>query len=280
MYCKWISCYIYNQYVYVYKYQCIPTSQDFGRCLHTSHLRKFNIHGCQVPLKRKCCRMLHIDLSISIPINASKKSQKDELQTKAISENQAPHISPSLPRDLETMCFHLRQPIAVSVSWNHGIDRIPRYCKISDSQILLLKSSFSYSICAPGCLTKRSLHWFPVVVDAGSSAGLSSMGIAGLAAVALAAGRPTAQRGSIAVQAYDAWLEAQTGLCCFFLFSCFFWEIPFFFRNKFQAIRGIWERKQTWHSFQVNKHSWTCSRFADRKYCSGFFHRDCIYICN
>jgi len=45
----------------------------------------------------------------------------------------------------------------------------------------------------------------------GSSAGLSSMGIAGLAAVALAAGRPTAQRGSIAVQAYDA--SKEIGAC-------------------------------------------------------------------
>lgn len=54
------------------------------------------------------------------------------------------------------------------------------------------------------------------------------MGMAGLAAVALAAGRPTVQRGSIAVQAYDAWLEAQRERCVvfvvFFLVSCaVFW---------------------------------------------------------
>lgn len=156
--------------------------------------------------------------------------KKDELQTKTISENQALRILPILPSDLETICFHLRQPISVSVSWNHGIDRIPQYCKISLSQISLSVEIFIsiFNLCS-WMLNKKIPPLVPnVVVYPGSSAGLSSMGIAGLAAVALAAGRPTTQRGSIAVQAYDAWLEAQRERCVVF-FSCFM----FFLGNPF-----------------------------------------------
>lgn len=169
-------------------------------------------------------------LSTAIPINAANKSKKDELQTKTISENQALHILPILPSDLETICFHLRQPFSVSVSWNHGIDRIPQYCKISLSQISLSVEIFIsiFNLCS-WMLNKKIPPLVPnVVVYPGSSAGLSSMGIAGLAAVALAAGRPTTQRGSIAVQAYDAWLEAQRKRCVVF-FSCFM----FFLGNPF-----------------------------------------------
>ena len=198
--------------------------------------------------------------------------KKDELQTKTISENQALHILPILPSDLETICFHLRQPISVSASWNHGIDRIPQCCKISLSQISLsveiLISIFNLRSWMPN---KKIPPLVPntVVVYPGSSAGLSSMGIAGLAAVALAAGRPTAQRGSIAVQAYDAWLEAQRerNVLFFLLVSCaVFWVKPFFWLKSVSSDRwGVWETKQTWHSFQANKHSWTCSWFAGRK---------------
>ena len=171
--------------------------------------------------------------------------KKDELQTKTISENQALHILPILPSDLETICFHLRQPISVSASWNHGIDRIPQCCKISLSQISLsveiLISIFNLCSWMPN---KKIPPLVPntVVVYPGSSAGLSSMGIAGLAAVALAAGRPTAQRGSIAVQAYDAWLEAQREreMCCFFscFMCCFLGETLFLVEISFKRSMG------------------------------------------